>query len=97
MNTQSITENTRQGAFSYGRLGYFTELAVRLLDAGYIEGQEYSHCVKMAEWHPKIDEFLGTLPGGKNSENHQRSFGLIALAIPQAIRFRRKHPLANDV
>lgn len=84
-STMGCTRHGMQNDF--WRLGVFTQMAVRLLEAGYMDGQEYEHCLKMADWHPKMDAFLKTLPGEKGSEDHQRNFALIKTAVPNAIRF----------
>lgn len=61
--------------------GVFSDLGKKLAVSGYIPGQNYQHCLKMASWHPVMDEFLTSLPGERGSDIQAQNFGYARLCV----------------
>lgn len=56
----------------------FRGLGKGLMDAGYMDGQSYEQCLKMAEWHPAMAKFMGSI-GANGTETQRRTFGFACL------------------
>lgn len=62
----------------------FYDRAQQLIQAGYIKGQTYHQCMSMAEWHPDMAKFMGSL-GAKGSQHQQERFGFAQMYVDQLL------------